>query len=176
MSYQFLEIDTMGTVGEMCVLVKFSPKRENLLGQIQQNLETEDSSQSIIKLDNLCATRQTVRGNCFQKIIDSYDSLIELWESTLRSGKVDTDVKSRIIGCLAQMKKFHFYYGLNLGRKFYGITDNLSKSLQNNKMSAVNGQKLAISMITMMEEMRNDRDAELMFSVVKKKGIFSRKN
>ena len=31
--------DTMGTVGEICALVKFSPKRENLWGTIWEQLE-----------------------------------------------------------------------------------------------------------------------------------------
>ena len=29
----------MGTVGEISILVKYSPKRENLLGEIQSNIE-----------------------------------------------------------------------------------------------------------------------------------------
>ena len=31
--------NTMGTVGEICILVKFSPKREHMLGNIQDNIE-----------------------------------------------------------------------------------------------------------------------------------------
>ena len=33
--------DTMGTVGEICVLVKFSPKRENMLGEIKENIDAD---------------------------------------------------------------------------------------------------------------------------------------
>ena len=32
----------MGTVGEIIVLVKYSPKRETMLGTIKDNFETED--------------------------------------------------------------------------------------------------------------------------------------
>ena len=32
---------TMGTVGEICVSVKFSPKREEMLGGIKENIEGE---------------------------------------------------------------------------------------------------------------------------------------
>ena len=40
------------------------------------------------------------------------------------------EVKSRITGCKAQMSSFRFFYGLNLSFKIYSITDNLSKTLQ----------------------------------------------
>eukprot|EP00112_Aurelia_sp_Birch-Aquarium-sp1_P001569 Seg1170.3 transcript_id=Seg1170.3/GoldUCD/mRNA.D3Y31 product="Zinc finger MYM-type protein 1" protein_id=Seg1170.3/GoldUCD/D3Y31 len=44
--------DTIGTVGEICVLVKFSPKREKMLGAIQENVEGEvaDDSACILLL------------------------------------------------------------------------------------------------------------------------------
>ena len=33
--------DVMGTVGEICVLVKYSPKRENMLGEIKSNVDAD---------------------------------------------------------------------------------------------------------------------------------------
>ena len=54
-----------------------------------------------------------------------------------------TDVKARIIGCRAQMEKFDFYFGLEVGLKIFVITDNLATTLQGNKMTAISGQKLA---------------------------------
>ena len=65
--------DTMGTVGEITVLVKFSPKREKMLRDINENIEGLDQEGLEVRresLDKLCATRWTVRANCFQKIID----------------------------------------------------------------------------------------------------------
>ena len=56
--------DTIGIVGEICVLVKFSPKGENLLGELQENIEgdfeNEVEKQKPISLDKLCSTRWTV--------------------------------------------------------------------------------------------------------------------
>ena len=53
--------DTMGTVEEICVLVKFSPKREKMLGAIQENVEGEVADEMIpdksTSLDKLCVTR-----------------------------------------------------------------------------------------------------------------------
>jgi len=42
--------ETMGVVGEICVLVKFSPKRENLLGNINENIEKDEESKTFKKL------------------------------------------------------------------------------------------------------------------------------
>ena len=76
--------DTMGTVGEICILGKYSPKQENLLGEIQSNIEGITEGEEFVKrkvttLDKLCPTRWTVRAKCYQKIIDNYESLVELW-------------------------------------------------------------------------------------------------
>ena len=46
-------------------------------------------------------------------------------------------MKSRIIGCKKQMESFKFYFGLQLDRKLYAHTDNLSKTLQQEKMSTM---------------------------------------
>ena len=76
----------MGTVGEITVLVKFSPKREKMLGDINENVEGLDQEGLEVRkesLDKLGATRWTVRANCFQKIIDQYDSLQQLWDLCL---------------------------------------------------------------------------------------------
>ena len=39
--------DTVNNTNEIVKLVKFSPKRENLLGQIKSNIEMEDEEESI---------------------------------------------------------------------------------------------------------------------------------
>ena len=64
---------------------------------------------------------------------------MELWEICLRE-PLSTDVKARIIGCKRQMSSFKFFFGLCLGERLFKITDNLSKTLQNERMSAVSRQ------------------------------------
>ena len=54
---------------------------------------------------------------------------MEIWESCLE-GNLEAKVRSRIIGCKAQMESFIFFYGINLGITIYSTTDNLSKALQ----------------------------------------------
>ena len=74
-----------------------------MLGDINENVEGLDQEGLEVRresLDKLCATRWTVRANCFQKIIDQYDSLQQLWDLCLQE-KLTTDVRSRFIGCQA---------------------------------------------------------------------------
>ena len=62
--------DVMGTVTEIISLVKYSPKRENLLGNIKdlihfESLHTDDEIEVAPTLDKLSATRWTVRENAY---------------------------------------------------------------------------------------------------------------
>ena len=74
--------------------------------------------------------------------------------------------KSRIIGCKKQMKLFTFYFGLNLSKSLYLITDNLSKTLQKEKMSAIGGKKLAGLTVKTLKNIRNDRDFKLFYKKI----------
>ena len=148
--------DTMGTVGEITVLIKYSPKREKMLGSLIQNVEGLEESQEGKgdSLDKMSVTRWTVRANCFKKIIDHYNSLQQLWEDCLQEN-LTRDVRSRIISCQAQMKTFSFLFGLCLGQRLYCHIDNLPKALQNENMSAVSGHRLALLTEETLENMRN---------------------
>ena len=65
------------------------------------------------------------------------------------------------------MTTFTFYFGLRLGQKLYDMTDNLSKILQKEKMSALTGKNLSEVTIKTIQRMRNDKDF-LFFEAVKK--------
>ena len=92
--------NTLGTVSEKCVLVKYSSKCEKMLGSIMENIEGEFEEQPKTdhpsKLDKLCVTRWTVRGKCFKKCLDNYEPLLQLWEESLKED-FDFETKSRII-------------------------------------------------------------------------------
>ena len=111
--------DTMGTVGEICVLEKYSPKREKMLDKLTQNVEGtfDPDEQQATKLDKLCVTRWTICVNCLKNIIDNYKPLLKLWKKSLEE-KLDVETKSRIIGCKKQMVSFKFYFELQLGRSY----------------------------------------------------------
>ena len=114
----------------------YSPKPEKLLGNILDNIEGEYQATT---LDKLCSTRWTVRANYYRKIVTFYDALFSLWDHCLETGKMDRELRSRIGGVKAQMTTFSFFFGLQLGYRIFTITDNLSKALQEKKMSAISG-------------------------------------
>ena len=135
----------MGTAGEICILVKYSPKREKILGSLYEITEGElddTDKDNHTSLDKLCATRWMVRASCFNKILENYADLQKLWGVCLDE-KLDTDTRSCIIGCQMQMESFSLYFGLLLSHRIYSLTDNLSKTLQKEKMSALSSQRLA---------------------------------
>ena len=162
--------DTMGTVGEITMLIKYSPKRQKILGSLIENAEGLEESQDGKgdSLDKMSVTRWTVRANCFKKILDHYNSLQQLWEDCLQEN-LTRDVRSRIISCQTQMKTFSFLFCLCLGQRLYCHTDNLSKALQTKNMSAVSGHRLALLTEETLENMRNEISLKLFFDLVVKK-------
>ena len=67
--------DTMNT-NKIVKLVKFSSKRDNILGDIKANLCYEgDQGEDVAGLAKFSATRWTVRAICFQRVIENYGFL-----------------------------------------------------------------------------------------------------
>jgi hypothetical protein len=160
--------DTLSVVREICILVKFSPKRENLLRNINESIERgEEEFEPIKKLTKLSLTRWTVRAECMKRIIGNYQSLLHLWDECLEE-KLDQETRARILGCKNQMESFKFFFGLNLSYKLYAMTDNLSKSLQATKMSAIKGRKSADLVITTLKDIRKDNHFQSFFTTVQK--------
>ena len=92
-------------------MVKYSPKRENLLGNITdlihfESLHTDDETEVAPVLDKLSATRWAVRGNAYEKIESNYLLLMKLLDVSLATGKLDSEVKVRMIGVQNQMCEF----------------------------------------------------------------------
>ena len=129
----------------MVSLIKFSPKRGNLLGEIKENLEAKD-------MLGLCPT---VRASCFQRIPDNYAALLQEWTISLDE-KLQSDIRGRIIGCQAQMNTFDFFFRLNLGQRLFSRTDNLSRTLQQTKMSDLSGKRVACLAKDVLQKMRRD--------------------
>ena len=118
-------------------------------------------------MDKLCVTRWTVRANYLKKIFDNYESLLKLWKESLEE-KLYAETKSRIIGCKKQMESFKFYFGFQLDHKLYAHIDNLSKTLQQEKMSAIKGKSLADLTVQTLEGICNDCDYNFFYESVEK--------
>ena len=96
-----------------------------------------------------------MRASCFRRIIDNYSALLQEWIVCLDQ-KLQADVRGRIIGCQVQMNTFDFFFGLHLDEQLFSHTDNLSKTLQKTKMSAVSGQRVANLTKQVLQKMRNN--------------------
>ena len=66
-------------------LMRFSPKRKQLLGAVKENFEidNDDSLEQNDSLAKLCTTRWTVRANAFNKVINNFGPLFGLWDICL---------------------------------------------------------------------------------------------
>ena len=157
--------DTMDTAGEIAVLIKFFPKRETMLASLKEvTVEDADNESSAPKnITKLSTTRWTGRANFFQRILDNYYHLYKLWEECLAEPGLTKEVKSRIIGCKSQMERFDLYFGLKLGKLLYSHTDNLSKTLQGEKMSAMGGKRLATLTVDVIEGMKNEESFDRIY-------------
>ena len=69
---------------------------------------------------------------------------------------LETDIKSRVIGCKSQMEQFEFYFALQLSHKLYALTDNLSKLFNRTKCQLLSGKRNAELTKKTIETMRND--------------------
>ena len=79
--------------------------------------------------------------------------------------KLQPDVRGRTVGCQAQMQTFDFFFGLSLGGRIFSHSDNLSKTLQLTKMSAVVG-RLAQLTKSVLESNRKDGSFSAFYSIV----------
>ena len=66
------------------------------------------------------------------------------------------------------MYEFQFFYGSNLSERFSSISDNLSKTLQKESMSAISGLHLAELTVQTYQKMQSDEEAELFFKIASK--------
>ena len=166
--------DVMGTVTEIISLGKYSPKRDNLLGKIKdlihfESLHTDDEIEVAPTSDKFSASRWTVRGNAYKKIESNY--LPKIWDVLLATGKLDSEVKARIIGVQNQICEFRFFSHLNLSQWLFAISNNLPKTLQKELMSALSDLHFAELTLKTYQKVRSDGEAELFFKTVSKKAL-----
>ena len=77
-----------------------------------------------------------------QSVIDNFKVLLQVWQKEL-DGSLNGELHARIIGVETQMMKFDFLFGVCLGSLILHNSDNLSKTLQHQTLSAAEGQRIA---------------------------------
>ena len=128
-------------------------------------MANDNSSGGIRKF---CPTRWTVRGGAIKSILENYDVLNQLWEECLE-GRLEPDVKGRIIGVQTRMSHYDLLFGLKLCERILCITDNLSKTLQKQSLSAAEAQKLAKLTNETLKSFRMDEAFELLIECLSDK-------
>jgi len=70
-------------------------------------------------------------------------------------------MKTRICGVAAQMEKFSFFFGVELGQKILNMADNLSRTLQASTLSACEGQRVVKMTLQSLQSIRSDECFDL---------------
>ena len=126
--------DALNTTLEVSKLLKYSPRREAIFQKIKADMSPEG-----VGFRTLCPTRWMVRASSLGSIITNYTVIQAVWEEALDVAK-DSETRARIIDVKHFMSTFEYLFGVLLGELILKHTDNLSKTLQNPQLSALEGQ------------------------------------
>ena len=146
--------DSLDTVYEITKLIKKSPKRDSIFKKFKNDV----SSTGSLGVRILCPTRWTVRAEALTSIAENYQALKMTWGEA-RDAARDTEMRVRIGGVAAQMERFDFYFGIEVGRKLLNMVDNLSRTLQAQGISACEGQKVVSMTLATFQSMRSDENS-----------------
>ena len=108
----------------------------------------------------LCPTRWTVRAQSLASILANYVSIQLLWEPA-RKATSDTEKKARIQGIASQMQTFKFFFSLSLYELVLRHTDRLSQTVQDPKLTSVEGHHIAMLTVKTIEGMHSDESFQL---------------
>ena len=152
--------DCLDTCFELVKLIKFSPKREAMLRKLKMEIDSDAPS-----LRTMCPTRWTVRADSLASIVVNYDNIQLLWETAIRATS-DTEMKARIQGMKIQMQCFKFLFCLILSEMILRHTDKLSQTLQQPRMSRVNGNGVAMLTVNTLESLQLEGNFDLFWKKV----------
>ena len=159
--------DAFDIAFEVSKLIRFSPKRNAAFNRIKVENPVEEEPGTSHNIRSFCPTRWTVRGDAIESIFDNFDALKKLWEESLET-KLNPDVKGRIIGVQTQMLHYKTLFGLLLSMKILKISDNLSRTLQKQLMSAAEGQTITKLTVGTLKRMRTEESFTLFFHHVER--------
>ena len=81
--------DTLGTACEIIILIKYSPKRENLLGNLKDQVYFAEVIYDKAKsISRLYGTRWTARVECFKRVLDNYEHLVVVLEYCVENDRM----------------------------------------------------------------------------------------
>ena len=140
----------LDAVFEITKLIKKSPQRDAIFQKLKHDLATDTPSFRV-----LCPTRWTVRAASLKSVLDNYEVLFGVWGES-KNSQIDSEMKARIIGIENQMLTFNFLLGTSLRTLILQHSDNLSKSLQHDTITAAEGQQLAKLTIDVLKSIHKE--------------------
>ena len=155
--------DTLDTTYEITKLIKKSPKREVIFKKFAEDIKAGSPG-----IRMLCPTRWTVRAEALTSICENYQALQSTWEAARQATK-DTEARARITGVAAQMEKFDYFFGIELGKKCLSMVDNLSRALQSATISACEGQGVVKMTVQALQSIRSDEKFDLFWKYLETK-------
>ena len=108
--------EAMNTSREIVKLIKLSPKRQSILGEIKNNIE-EDTEDQVPGLAQFSATGWTIHATCFKRIFENCQALLDTWCEVLE-GNLSSEIKACVKGCKKQMKKFDYFLAFFCGKVY----------------------------------------------------------
>ncbi len=127
--------DTLDNTKEITkLIIKNSPRRGDRFEKLKSNL----IDAAPIGIRTLCPTRWTVKANALESILDNYNTLQNVFEYLNEEKHPLT--RGRLRGILSYMNNFDYFFGAQLGHVLLSHSDNLSRTLQKQDISAAEGQ------------------------------------
>ena len=115
----------------------------------------EEMSSDTPGVRTLCPTRWTVRVESLNSIPAKYEHILLLWETAVHeASNTVTEIKARICGVWSQMQSFNFLFCIVLSEMVLHHTDKLSQTLQQPKLSSVEGHDIAMLTVITLEGLR----------------------
>ena len=139
--------DCLDICFELVKLIKFSSKREAMLRELKMEIDSDAPG-----LRTMCPTRWTVRADSLASIVENYYNIQLMWETACRATS-DSEMKARIQGMKSQMHCFKLFFRLILSEMILRHTDKLSQTLQQPRMSSIEGHGVAMLTIRTLESL-----------------------
>ena len=127
----------MDTTHEISQLLQHFPNGKGLFEDIKAKCSPDSVGFRI-----LCPTRWTVPNETSHSIMETYDALLQLWE-TMLDDLLDSEVRASVNGVVSQMKTLDCFFGACFHYSLLRHMDNFSKTMQHTKTSAMEAQHLA---------------------------------
>ena len=174
--------ETLEHAYELTKLVKYSPKRQAALKNIQEELKiknlklpVDDNNTDVDTFSRLrlfCPTRWTVTAKALHSIFNNYKPILGMlaWCNDSQNTS-DSDIRARAAGLERKMNYFNFMYGLRLSMLVLTHSDNLSATLQTPNICAADAQKTANLVIDTLQKLRTDERTQNFFDLVKKEAV-----